>query len=153
MPRISRTVQTQPTTATATRAATRPRRALAAAYAGARPPAARSPVDVIGLLRRPGELRLGQSGPALVGDPERADAGPLGLGHREVGAHRVEHALEAHRLARLHAERDDVLDLEVDRVADADAVLQAVVAEGDRGALHAEHLADERGQGAHRTAE
>ena len=35
---------------------------------------------------------------------------------------------EADRLARLDAERDDVLDLEVDRVADPDAVTDAVVA-------------------------
>ena len=43
-------------------------------------------------------------------------------------ADRVEHAVEPDRPAGLDAERHDVLDLEVDRVADADAVTQPVVA-------------------------
>ena len=44
----------------------------------------------------------------------------------------MEHAVEADRPARLDAERDDVLDLEVDRVADPDAVPEAVVLDPSR---------------------
>src|SRR5207342_1757196 len=43
-------------------------------------------------------------------------------------------------------------DLEVNRVADADAVTEAVVHDLDRSPLHPEHLADERGQPFHRAA-
>ena len=42
------------------------------------------------------------------------------------------------------AERDDVLDLEVDRVADGHAVAQPVLVDLDRRALDAEALADQR---------
>ena len=58
----------------------------------------------------------------------------------------MEHAVEPDRLAGLDAERHDVLDLEVDRVADADAVPQPVVVDLDRRPLDAEHLAHERRQ-------
>ena len=71
----------------------------------------------------------------------------------ELRAGGMEHADEPHRLARLDAERDDVLDLEVDPVADADAVAKAVVDDLDRGLLDAEHLADERDEARHRAAE
>jgi hypothetical protein len=47
----------------------------------------------------------------------------------------VEHAVEAHRLPGLDAERDDVFDLEINRVPDADAVAQAVVNDLDRRPL------------------
>ena len=56
----------------------------------------------------------------------------------------MEDAGQPRRLARLDAERDDVLDLEVDGVADPDAVAQALLADLDRRALDAEVLADER---------
>src|SRR5262245_53623855 len=65
----------------------------------------------------------------------------------------MEHPVEAHWSTRLHAERDDVLDLEVDRVTHLDAVAQAFLADLDRGALHTEVLADEWSEGFHRTAE
>jgi hypothetical protein len=61
--------------------------------------------------------------------------------------------VEPDRLPGLHPERHDVLDLEVDRVADPHAVPQAVVAELDRGALDADHLAHERSQRPHRPTE
>src|SRR5262249_5725815 len=65
----------------------------------------------------------------------------------------MEHAGETYRLAGVDAERHDVLDLEVDRVADTHTVNEPVVLDVDRSALHAEHLADERSQGAHGAAE
>ena len=61
--------------------------------------------------------------------------------------------VEPDRLAGLDAERHDVLDLEVDRVADPDAVPQAVLAHLDRRPLDAEDLADERAERLHRPAE
>ena len=64
----------------------------------------------------------------------------------------MEHAVEADRLSGLDAERDDVLDLEVDHVADAHAVEHTVVDDLDRRTLDAEHLADERGEARHRAA-
>ena len=65
----------------------------------------------------------------------------------------MEDAGEPRGLARGRAERDDVLDLEVDRVADPHAVAQAVLRDLDRRALHAEVLADQRAQRLHRAAE
>src|SRR6185312_7524965 len=68
-------------------------------------------------------------------------------------ADRMEDADDARRLARRDAERDDVLDLEVDRVADPDAVAQPVLPHLDRRALHAEVLSDERPERLHRPPE
>jgi hypothetical protein len=48
---------------------------------------------------------------------------------------------------------DDALDLEVDRVPDADAVPQAVVVDLDLRSFDAEHLARQRGEARHRPAE
>ena len=47
------------------------------------------------------------------------------------------------RFAGLDTERDDVFDLEIDRVADANAVTQPVFLDLDRDPLDAEHLADQ----------
>src|SRR3954452_17594023 len=101
----------------------------------------------------PGELGLGEAGLAFEGDAEGADPRTLRLGHRQVGPDRVEHPVEPDRLTGLDTERDDVLDLEVDGVADLHAVAQAVVVDLDRRALDTEDLADERRQRAHRTSE
>src|SRR4051812_9082628 len=120
MPRIRSTVDHQPMPASTSSSATTHSRAREAANAGASP--TRSGADVITGLRGPGELGLRQPGLALVLDAERADLRALRLGHREVGAHRMEHAVEPDRLARLDAERHDVLDLEVDPVPNAHAV-------------------------------
>src|SRR3954452_2561898 len=79
----------------------------------------------------PGELGLREAGLALVLDAEGADARALRLRHREIRPDWVEHAGESHRLAGLHSERNDVLDLEVDPVADANAVPHAVVLDRD----------------------
>src|SRR6266550_2748787 len=101
----------------------------------------------------PGEVRVRHAGLALVLDAEGADLRTLRLCHGEVGRDRMEHAVELDGVTVLDAERDDVLDLEVDRVADADAVADAVVIDLDRGALDAEHLADQRRETRHRPAE
>src|SRR2546428_11985170 len=102
---------------------------------------------------RPGEVRVRHAGLALVLDAEGADLRTLRLCHGEVGRDRMEHAVEFDGVTVLDAERDDVLDLEVDRVADADAVADAVVIDLDRGALDAEHLADQRRGTRHRPPE
>ena len=65
----------------------------------------------------------------------------------------MEHPGEPNRLACLDPVRHDVLGFEVDRVTDADAVVNPVVADVDRRSFDAEHLAHERGQGTHRTSE
>jgi len=65
----------------------------------------------------------------------------------------MEDSRELRRLARLDAERDDVLDLEVDRIADTDAVGEPFLHDLDRGSLDAEHLSDERRQGSHRASQ
>src|SRR4051812_21652726 len=101
----------------------------------------------------PREVRRGERRLALVLDPERADARARGARDRQLGARRVEDAGEPRGLARGRAERDDVLDLEVDRVADPHAVAQAVLLDLDRRALDPEVLADQRPQRLHRAAE
>src|SRR5437773_965851 len=103
--------------------------------------------------RRPGELRPRERGLALVGDPEGIDVGPRHVRDGELRPRRVEDAGQDGRLARLDAEGHDVLDLEVDLVADPDRVRQPVLANLDRGALDPEVLADQRTEGLHRTAE
>src|SRR4051812_42580339 len=116
-------------------------------------PAARA--RSVALIRSgsPGELGLREPGLALVLDAEGADARALRLGHRQIGAHGMEHALEAHRLTGLDAEGHDVLDLEIDPVPDPDRVPHSVVLHLDRDALDPEHLADEGGETRHRAAE
>src|SRR4029077_16906620 len=68
--------------------------------------------------RRPGELGRRESRLPLVLDAERADARALRLSDGEIGPGGVEHAVEPDRLAGLHSERNDVLDLEVDSLSD-----------------------------------
>src|SRR5579884_737831 len=91
----------------------------------------------------PGELGLRQTGLSFVLDPEGVDAGALRLRHGQVRAHGVEHPGEADGLTRVDTERDDVLDLEVDGVADLDGVAQAVLLHLDGRPLNPEHLAHE----------
>ena len=57
----------------------------------------------------------------------------------------MEHADQASGLPGLDAERHDVLDLEVDRISDPDAVTEALLDNRDRGSLDAEQLADRAG--------
>src|SRR6478735_2527900 len=124
IPRICPAVHHQPTPASRKRTATRPSCARVAAKAG------RSPVPAVGgagcvpVMRSggPREVRRREAGLPLVLDAERADPRPLRLGHRQVRTRGVEHAGELHRLTGLHAERHDVLDLEVDGITDPDAV-------------------------------
>src|SRR5207244_1760131 len=61
-----------------------------------------------------------------------------------------EDAGELRWFARLHPEGHDVLDLEVDGVADADRVLEAVLLYLDRRALEPQVLSHQRPQGLHR---
>jgi hypothetical protein len=116
-----------------------PSRVRAAAKAGASPPVprARSCAEAIKRSDGPGELGGRQPRLPLVRDAEGVDARPLCLGHREVRRNRVEHPVEAHRLPGLDAERDDVLDLEVDRAPDPDAVTEAVFFDLDSRTLDA----------------
>src|SRR5215210_5216506 len=141
------------TAASANSSAISPRRARAAANAGASPPArACAGASTTLTSGRPGEPRGREAGLALVLDPEGVDARARRMGDRQLGAGRVEDAREPRRLARLDAERHDVLDLEVDGVSDPHAVRQALLAYLDRRPLHAQALADERPQGGHRAA-
>jgi hypothetical protein len=55
----------------------------------------------------------------------------------------MEHSREPRRLAGLDAEGNDVLDLEVDRVADADAVAEPFLDDVDRRAFDTEQFADD----------
>src|SRR4051812_22929447 len=155
IPCICPAVHHQPAPASAKSTTTSPRRTRTAAKAAGRPPAAIGRACSTTVIRSgsPGEVRLRQAGLAFVGDPEGVDARTLRLGHCQVGPDRVEHPGELDRLTGFDPERDDVLDLEVDPVADADRVPQAVVVDVDRRALDAEHLSDERSQACHWTAE
>src|SRR4051794_12337281 len=63
----------------------------------------------------------------------------------------MEDSCEPGGLAGLDAEGDDVLDLEVDRVADADTVPESFLDDVDRRAFDTEQLADERSKAAHGT--
>src|SRR3954452_4763142 len=100
----------------------------------------------------PGEFRCRDSRLTLVLDPEGVDLGALRLGGVELGASRVDHADESDRLPILGAEGDDVLDLEVDCVADLDAVAEAILDHLEWRPLDADDLADHRRRRLHRTA-
>src|SRR3954447_20642984 len=154
MPCIRSTVHHQPTAARAKSSATRASRARAAANAGAGParPAGRS-WAAITCSGGPGEACLRKPCLALVLDAERIDPGALRLRHREIRPDRVEHSVEPDRPAILGPKRNDVLDLEIDRVADADAVTQSIVLHIDPRALDPEHLPHEWSKPGHRAAE
>src|SRR4051812_9316889 len=141
------------TTASAKSSAIRPRRARVAASAGARPRWSRWSRAKVLTSRRPREARVRERRPALVLDAERVDARPHRPRDRQLRAGRMEDPRQPRGLARLDPERDDVLDLEVDRVADRHAVAQPVLVDLDRHALDAEALADERNEPCHRPAE
>src|SRR5919106_3642307 len=156
IPRMRSVVDHHASAARPNSAAIRPRRARAAANAGPRPvpPSSRAGREATALTSgRPREGRVREAGLALVLDAEGTDARARRLGDRQLGAGRMEDAGQTRRLARLDAERDNVLDLEVDRVADPDAVPEAVLADLDRRALDAEVLAHERREARHRPAE
>src|SRR3954469_2628833 len=104
IPCIWPTVHHQPTAASANRPSTSTTRTRTAAIAGD------SPLVAIGRAGAstavtwsgsPGEVRLRQPRLAFVGDAEGVDARALRLGHRQVAANRVEHAVELDRLAGL----------------------------------------------------
>src|SRR3989440_2589486 len=134
--------------------ATSPSRARVAANAGPRPaPETRSGAETIMPSGCPGELGGREPGLSLVLDAEGVDPRALCLRHRQVGSDRVKHAGESHRLTGLNAERHHVFDLEVDHVADAHAVADAVVDHLDGSSLDPEHLAHERGEPRHRATQ
>src|SRR3954469_2150402 len=150
IPLIRSAVDHHATAASPNSATISPRRARAAAKAGARParPSASRSGACAGTAAvlnsgGPREPRGREAGLPLVLDAERADARARDPRDGQLRAGRVEDAAEPRRLARLHAERHDVLDLEVDRVADPDAVAQAVLVHLDRRALGAEVLRDQ----------
>src|SRR6185312_4048346 len=155
IPRIWSAVHHQPTAASTKSSATRPRRVRMAENAGPRspPPRPRFTAGAIMLSRRPGELGCREPGLAFVLDAERVDSRALCFGHGEVRPHRMEHSIESDRLTGIHPKRNDVLDLELDRVADTDAVKEPVVADLDGGALDTEHLTHQRSQRGHWSSE
>jgi len=85
--------------------------------------------------------------------PKAFDLRPGGVRDGQLGADGMEDAGHPRRLARLHAEGHHVLDLEVDGVADADRVAQAVLDHRDGRALEAQVLAHQRPERLHGTAE
>src|SRR4029453_6968065 len=93
IPLIRSPVHHQQRAATGKSTSTRPTRARTADIAGARSPLARRPACAGALIvsSGPGELGGREASLALVLDPERVDACPLCLGHREVRADRMEH--------------------------------------------------------------
>src|SRR5512144_339474 len=147
-------VHHQPTAASAKRSPTSASLARAAANAGSRPPlfGASACAAVVKVSSSPGELGRHPRLP-LVFDAERVDAGPLRLRGGELGSDGMGHAGDPDGLPRLAAEGHDVLDLEVDLVTDADAVVEAVLDYLDGRLLDAEHLAHERREPRHRAAE
>src|SRR4051794_7162621 len=154
MPRISWTVHHQPTPARANRAATSPSRTRAAASAGASPsPVRRCCTGALMGSGGPRERGARQAGLALVLDTERVDPGAPRLGHRQVRPCRMEHAVEPNRPTGLDPEGDDVLDLELDRVSDADAVSQPIVVDLDGRPLDPDDLTHEGSERGHRAAE
>src|SRR5262245_3421442 len=146
-------VHHHPAPARANSRATSARRARAAANAGARPPRSGACGCAVTVKRSGGPRERGrESRLSVVLDAERTDLRPRRLGGCELGANRVEDPCQARRLARLDAERHDVLDLEVDRVPDPHAVAEPLLDDLDRCTLDAEHLADERSESCHRPA-
>src|SRR3954451_15452644 len=156
IPPICRAVHHQPAPASAKSSAINPSCVRAAARACPRPsarPTSASSRAASNSSGSPGEGRAREPRLPLVLDPEGVDPRAGRLGDGELRPGRVEHPLEADSLARLDPERDDVLDLEVDDVADLHAVPDAVVDDLDRHPLDAEHLADERDEARHRPSE
>src|SRR5438445_3713818 len=74
-------------------------------------------------------------------------------GDRQLRTGRMEDLGQDGGIARFGAERDDVLDRELDRIADRDRMRAALLAHRDRRPLDPEGLADERPDSFHRTAE
>ena len=58
-----------------------------------------------------------------------------------------------HRLAGLHTEGNDVRDLEVDGIADADAVAEPIVLDVELRTLNAQHLTDQWREPGHRSTQ
>src|SRR5581483_2938099 len=101
----------------------------------------------------PAELGRRKAGRALVADAEGVDLRALRLRHVQLRPRGMEHPGEPDRLAVFDPKGDDVLDFEVDRAADPNAVADAVVDDLDRRTLDAQHLPDQRYDARHRPAE
>src|SRR4029078_11806017 len=95
------------------------RRSEAKAGASAPVRGARSCAEAIKRSGGPRELGGRKRRLPLVLDAKSTDPRPRRRGGGQSRRNRVEHAVEAHRLPGLDPERNDVLDLEVDRVSDA----------------------------------
>src|SRR5687768_14962347 len=144
------TVDHQARTARTKRSATRPKRARAAARAGASP---RSCVDAITTSGGPGELGCREARPALEFDAEGIDPCMRRLRDGEVRPGGMVDASDTRRRSGLDAEGHDILDLEIDRVADLHAVPKPILADLDRRSLDDEVLADERRETLQRATE
>src|SRR4051812_46599756 len=118
IPRIRSAVHHQLTAASANSSATSPTRARVAANAGAIavPRLGRSRACATATSGGPGEPRRRQPRLPFVLDAEGVDPGTRRFRDREIRRHRMEHAVEPNRLARLDPEGHDVLDFEVDHV-------------------------------------
>src|SRR5215207_2467657 len=158
IPRMRSAVDHQATPESTSSRAISATRARAAAKAGARPVAAvggasELPTAPMVTSGSPGEPRRREGCLALVVDAEGVDARARRLGDGQLGCDWMEDPGHTGRLSRFHAERHDVLDLEVDVVTDLDAVTETLLANLDRGALHAQALRHERTERRHRPAE
>src|SRR5271157_5352309 len=143
MPRMRSTVHHQPAAASANSSAISTSRLRAAAKAGRSPlPSPAWCAEATITSSGPREQRCGQGGLALVLNAEPIDLRPLRLGYAEFRACRMEHPHDSHGLACLDAGRHNVLDLEIDRVADPHTVAQAVLLDFDRRTLDAQILTD-----------
>ena len=134
MPRICPTVHHQPTPASAKRTTTRRQLSAGGRVRGTKTCAGAAAPTRRRSFRQAAHEKSDFDSPVFpsYSMPKALIRRPLRLGHRQIRPDRVEHPGEPHRLAGLHTERDDVLDLEVDRIADADAVPQPVVLDIDR---------------------
>src|SRR5262249_43347212 len=153
IPRMRSTVDHQARAASTKSRTTSPTRARAARSAGAIPASARpSCGEAITFSGHPGELGLGDARLPFVPASEGLDARPLRLGSAQPRSPGTQRPSPPDRVACLHSEGNDVFDLEVDRVADLDAVAHTVLVDLDRGTLDAEHVAHEGGQRFHGAA-
>src|ERR1019366_10556088 len=110
-------MQRRPTRTTARQAPAAPERRRTLRRARLDPGGRKRPRSTPPRSRRPREPRRGESRVPLVLDPKRIDLRARRMSHRQLGPSWMEDAGEPRRLAGLDPERYDVLDLEVDGVA------------------------------------
>src|SRR4051812_32871383 len=107
-------------------------------------------------VRSAGPRELGREPrrPGLHGvvHAEGADPGALRPGQVHLGTGRVEDVDEPGRFPALAAERDDVLDLDLDRVTNLQTVVAVLAGELDLSAFGAQVLSQQGTEGLHRPA-